>query len=117
MRGGPFEHFTGELADLFLQLREYLASGGSDLVVLTHLAADVLLLRPKVPRIFHRVQDRVQRPRTDLVSVLPQLLDHLGTEDGGLRRMIQHMHADKAEKSVSKDVAQSVPPVIRPART
>jgi Zn-dependent protease with chaperone function len=111
------EDLVGQLPDLLPEFAQRLPAGGCGPVVLALLAADDLLLGAQVPGPFHRMQDRVQGPGAQLVAVLLQLLDHLDAEDPPLRRVVEQVHPDEAEKGLAKDVghdAWSFVPIRRP---
>ena len=95
-----------ELPNLFLQLPKYLPPFGSNSVVLTYFSAYHLTLSMQVASLFHRMQYRVEGTRTQVIAVLAQFLNHFQTEDALLCRMVKNVHANKAEESVTKDIAQ-----------
>src|SRR5699024_11265840 len=70
----------------------------SDGIILPDPAADIAVFPPKQTLGFHRVQNRIERARTDAVAMFPQLLRHPHSVDRMLFRMMQNMNVYETEE-------------------
>ena len=90
-----------ELVDLGAGAREGFSAGGGDGVDAAAAAGDVAECGFEEAGALETMEERVEGSGADAITVVGEFLHHGETEDGLVRRVGEHVDADKAEVEFS----------------
>jgi hypothetical protein len=90
-----------KLPHFALRCRQCFPAHWSGSVYATERLSVSQLARSQVPLLFKALEERIQAPRTDAVSVAGQFLDDSETEDRTFNGVVKHMEADQAGVQIS----------------
>lgn len=99
-----FNQFREEFPQLSSRVGEQFPAALGNAVVLSSLARNNLILAREIASRFQVVQDRVERPRTQVVPMPTKLLDHLDATDRFSLGMVKEMETHEAAKEMPNEI-------------